>query len=187
MPPQSAEPTPVHGNEPAVTPHDVLWIDAGGLAGNGLDTGEVRLGGWIRVSYALGVSPIFVLGSARFSRLPVPIHGLSVQWISGALGAGVTLAETRTLRLLARLELVGELVTASINESSTETDAKRRGVLAARIGGDVVWMLRPWLGVLAGVDGASSSGTVISVHGERVGRTESLTYGGTLGFRGVLR
>jgi hypothetical protein len=161
------------------------WLGADALAGSALDDGTWRWGGGVRGNLYPWASGAFATASARYELRARDERGVTVQWLSGALGGGFALPITEVVTSEAALALVAERVVASVDEPRTgATDEGSRWVLGARLEAGV--RIAPWprLAFWIGGDATAAPGsTRIDLHGRELAAVSNPHFGAAVGLR----
>jgi hypothetical protein len=184
-------PTPPPATSPSPIEHDRAWLDAEALLGPGLDGGEARRGGALRVAWAPLRAPVFATLAASYAGAPRDAHGVAVSWTTLAAGVGPIASLLRdAVRVDARLEVVAQRLDAAVvAPGSGATDDGSRWLPGARIGAEVAWMPVRIVGVVAGAEGTLLGGsTAVTSQGASVGHDapQGLGFTAFLGLRTAL-
>jgi hypothetical protein len=167
-------------------PAPPVVVDAVALVGSALDDGSARAGLALRGAYVFDGLPLLLGTSFRYAVRPADEAGLEVHWIGGTVGIGTALPlGVREVVFDARLELVAELLLATVSEPFTgASDATSRWVGGGRLSAHIAYMPTRSFGVVGGIDGTLvQSGTVVKIREERSGRVPPYSLAGSLGVR----
>lgn len=154
----------------------ILWVDATGVTGPGLDDGFWRWGGQARVSYSPFES-VLVLATIGYA-LRQRVEEVSVTWTTAGLGIGYRLQATTVSELRFHADIVGELVSANVEDSTSgDSDDGHVFDLGVGTGIDGAWNVTHWLGLVVGGELASTSkATDIRVHDSHLARGGPVSY-----------
>jgi hypothetical protein len=163
-----------------------IVIDAAVASGPALDDGTWRVGPSGRLGYALARLPFAAWVGARWGARPRDDSGVSATWTGLTVGVGpwISLASDRVV-FAGRVELLGELVSASVVEPETEAvDEGERWMPGARAGIDGAWSFARPLAVVAGVDVSFlRHATVLEVRRQPVARASVVALTTVIGLR----
>jgi hypothetical protein len=95
-----------------------MWAEAGLAGGPGLHAGELRLGGFLRLSRSFGHP--FATFSGSYSAEARDSHGVLADWFSATAGAGYVASPARSVVLEARAEVAFEHLAVSIDVPATD-------------------------------------------------------------------
>jgi hypothetical protein len=154
----------------------ILWVDATGVTGPGLDDGFWRWGAQARLSYS-PFDSVLVLGTIGYA-LRQRVQDVSVTWTTAGFGIGYRLQPTTFSELRVHADVVGELVSANVEDSTTgDSDDGHVFDLGVGAGVDGAWNVTHWLGLVVGGDLASTSkATDIRVHDSHLARGGPISY-----------
>jgi hypothetical protein len=160
-----------------------LWIGASAVAGPGLDGGGWRWGGRAEAGWRPAAAPVFARLAASYSVRPADDRGVSVQWQTVGIGAGLIVgagAVTLEPWVAGGLEA---LRVAVDDPASGLTDSGGLIGVSAQGGADVVWRLGP-VSLSTGMDvGTAHTSARILVHDRQVSSVPATRWLGSLGVR----
>ena len=181
--PEVVEPPPVVASSHAAPRHPWARIDSGGIAGPGLDSGQARLGGLLRLSVVPSRLPLALYAASRYA-----VRGgqPTVRWVDGSLGVAVRLGAWRSS---VALELEAEGVTERVwltadDPARNASDVARLSRLGGRLGADGIFEFAAPAALFVGVDASLlRPKVVISVGGDEVGTEPPIRWSSSTGLR----
>jgi hypothetical protein len=163
-----------------------IRLDAGAMAGPGLDRGAWRRGGFLRSSYRLRDSAFSFGLSTSYALRPKDEAGVRVEWATVGVGGGHAFEAAASV---VGVELRLELLLQYVRVSATEEDSSRTGsadawLTGARVGLVGSWLFSPPFGLVLEGDIALLNASVdVRLRDEPLGTAASLYYGFVAGMR----
>jgi|SoiMethySBSTD1v2_1073268.scaffolds.fasta_scaffold16473_11 hypothetical protein len=190
-PPVKAPPPPTplapRGSAPTEPPEREWKAELGidGITGPALERGAWRFGAGLAAGYRLGHSPALVQLDLRYAARAADAGGLSLNFASAAIEAGVEADVSRPLKLRSSAGVVVERLGASIQSpESGATDSGARFAPGGRVGFGFVFLPAEFIGILAGAEGSVlASPTRLRIAGEDAGRAQNPTFALSFGLR----
>jgi hypothetical protein len=180
--------------QPPAPPPSAPWAwsaGAGALVGTGIESGPVRVGGWVAAAAADPRSPLFAAVSGSYAQTSHDLQGgMSVRWLTFAFGGGLrTVVQPLHAAFRIRLDGFVEWTIASVRElAPVATDTAQSVGLGARAGLDVAWPADSQVQVVAGAEGfLRPHAIVVRMHDQPAATVPLGGYNATVGLHVSLR
>jgi hypothetical protein len=155
------------------------WLDAGPIAGPGLDQGSWRVGAFAHAGLQPASFPIFGALSASHRVLPRDPRDVGVTWTSLGVGAGYSPSGAESsLGLDLRIEGVWQYVRVSARDPATGASGSAASSLfGVSAGVDATWTFaRPLALLLGGEMSAVNTPLDVRLRDERIGTSPRIQY-----------